>query len=61
MSNSHFSYETQISPATVSYIANELIQIAVAGESNPDFKYVNNVDWYINPNLNPGIICKTNV
>jgi len=42
-----------ISPATVSFIANELIEIAVAGESHPDYKYVNNVDWYINPNLNP--------
>lgn len=35
-------------------MANELMEIAIEGESNPDYKYVNEVDWYINPNLNPG-------
>ncbi|CAL8137075.1 unnamed protein product [Orchesella dallaii] len=42
-----------ISPATVSYIANELIKIAEEGESNENYRLVNAVDWYINPNLNP--------
>jgi len=42
-----------ISPATVSYMANELIEIAAQGKENPDYKYVSEVDWYINPNLNP--------
>lgn len=42
-----------ISPATVSFIANELIGIAAEGESHPDYKYVSEVDYYINPNLNP--------
>jgi hypothetical protein len=40
-----------ISPATVTYIANELIMEAVRGGKN--YRLVNAVDWYIVPVLNP--------
>lgn len=39
-----------ISTATVTYIANEIITRAVAGDKND---IVNKVDWYVVPNLNP--------
>ncbi|XP_021965262.1 carboxypeptidase B [Folsomia candida] len=40
-----------ISPATVTYIANELIQQAIRG--GPEYRLVNAVDWFIVPNINP--------
>jgi len=40
-----------VSPATVTFIANELIKQATGGGEN--FRLANSVDWYIVPNLNP--------
>jgi len=40
-----------VSPATVTYIANELINEAVSGGEN--YRFVNSVNWYIVPNMNP--------
>ena len=39
-----------ISPAVVTFMANELIQRAA---QDPNYKLVNAFDWYISPNLNP--------
>ena len=39
-----------ISPATVSYMANELIQMVATGNNT---RLVDIFDWYIDPNVNP--------
>jgi hypothetical protein len=40
-----------VSPATVTYITDQLISQATSG--GEDYKLVSSVDWYIVPNLNP--------